>query len=166
MRRLPVNNSRLPAHLRRGWSGCHSPGGRADFVGAASAEREALVAWSAAATGTSTSSSCCGTGIRSRKQFNDSVLPAPTCRNTISTVPALPTSDSRSTVTTTTAAPRCEARADPRTRNVRHVPAGQKGKVDMAGVVYQDASCVYPGADSPAVDKLNLDIADGEFLVL
>jgi len=36
----------------------------------------------------------------------------------------------------------------------------------MAGVVYQDASCVYPGADSPAVDKLNLEIADGEFLVL
>ena len=36
----------------------------------------------------------------------------------------------------------------------------------MAGVVYQDASCVYPGADTPAVDKLNLEIADGEFLVL
>ncbi|NUP46440.1 MAG: ABC transporter ATP-binding protein, partial [Catenulispora sp.] len=36
----------------------------------------------------------------------------------------------------------------------------------MAGVVYQDASCVYPGAERPAVDKLNLEIADGEFLVL
>ena len=36
----------------------------------------------------------------------------------------------------------------------------------MSGVVYQDASCVYPGADSPAVDKLNLEISDGEFLVL
>ena len=36
----------------------------------------------------------------------------------------------------------------------------------MAGVIYEDASCVYPGADRPAVDKLNLDIQDGEFLVL
>ena len=36
----------------------------------------------------------------------------------------------------------------------------------MAGVVYQDASCVYAGAERPAVDKLNLDIQDGEFLVL
>ena len=36
----------------------------------------------------------------------------------------------------------------------------------MAGVVYQDSSCVYQGAERPAVDKLNLDIADGEFLVL
>ena len=36
----------------------------------------------------------------------------------------------------------------------------------MAGVIYDDASCIYPGADRPAVDKLNLDIQDGEFLVL
>ncbi len=36
----------------------------------------------------------------------------------------------------------------------------------MATVTYTDASCIYPGADSPAVDKLNLEIADGEFLVL
>jgi multiple sugar transport system ATP-binding protein len=36
----------------------------------------------------------------------------------------------------------------------------------MAGVIYEDASCIYPGADRPAVDKLNLDIQDGEFLVL
>ena len=36
----------------------------------------------------------------------------------------------------------------------------------MAGVIYEDASCVYPGAERPAVDKLNLDIQDGEFLVL
>src|SRR5882757_6537985 len=36
----------------------------------------------------------------------------------------------------------------------------------MTGVIYEDASCVYPGADRPAVDKLNLDIQDGEFLVL
>jgi multiple sugar transport system ATP-binding protein len=36
----------------------------------------------------------------------------------------------------------------------------------MTGVVYEDASCVYPGAERPAVDKLNLEIQDGEFLVL
>jgi len=36
----------------------------------------------------------------------------------------------------------------------------------MTGVVYEDATCVYPGAERPAVDKLNLDIQDGEFLVL
>ncbi len=36
----------------------------------------------------------------------------------------------------------------------------------MTGVIYDEASCVYPGADRPAVDKLNLDIQDGEFLVL
>ncbi|HEV2343154.1 MAG TPA: ABC transporter ATP-binding protein, partial [Actinocrinis sp.] len=36
----------------------------------------------------------------------------------------------------------------------------------MTGVVYEEASCIYPGAERPAVDKLNLDIQDGEFLVL
>jgi multiple sugar transport system ATP-binding protein len=36
----------------------------------------------------------------------------------------------------------------------------------MTGVIYEDATCVYPGAERPAVDKLNLDIQDGEFLVL
>jgi len=36
----------------------------------------------------------------------------------------------------------------------------------MTGVVYEDATCVYPGGERPAVDKLNLDIQDGEFLVL
>jgi multiple sugar transport system ATP-binding protein len=36
----------------------------------------------------------------------------------------------------------------------------------MTGVIYEDASCVYPGADKPAVNDLNLDIQDGEFLVL
>ena len=36
----------------------------------------------------------------------------------------------------------------------------------MAGVTYDAASCVYPGAERPAVDQLNLDIQDGEFLVL
>ena len=36
----------------------------------------------------------------------------------------------------------------------------------MATVTYDNATRIYPGGDKPAVDKLNLDIADGEFLVL
>jgi multiple sugar transport system ATP-binding protein len=36
----------------------------------------------------------------------------------------------------------------------------------MSGVVYEGASCVYPGAERPAVDQLDLEIQDGEFLVL
>ncbi len=36
----------------------------------------------------------------------------------------------------------------------------------MATVSFKDASRVYPGADHPAVDKLNLEIGDGEFMVL
>lgn len=37
---------------------------------------------------------------------------------------------------------------------------------DMATVTFDKATRVYPGADHPAVDKLDLEIADGEFLVL
>jgi multiple sugar transport system ATP-binding protein len=36
----------------------------------------------------------------------------------------------------------------------------------MATVSYVEATCVYKGNPSPAVDTLNLDIADGEFMVL
>jgi len=36
----------------------------------------------------------------------------------------------------------------------------------MATVVFDDATRLYPGATKPAVDKLNLEIGDGEFLVL
>ncbi len=36
----------------------------------------------------------------------------------------------------------------------------------MATVTFDGASRLYPGADSPAVDELNIDIGDGEFLVL
>jgi multiple sugar transport system ATP-binding protein len=36
----------------------------------------------------------------------------------------------------------------------------------MATVTFDQASRVYPGADSKAVDSLDLDVADGEFLVL
>jgi multiple sugar transport system ATP-binding protein len=36
----------------------------------------------------------------------------------------------------------------------------------MASVTYIDASCIYPGSTDPAVDSLNLEIEDGEFMVL
>jgi multiple sugar transport system ATP-binding protein len=36
----------------------------------------------------------------------------------------------------------------------------------MASVVFENASRIYPGTTVPAVDKLNLTVADGEFLVL
>ena len=36
----------------------------------------------------------------------------------------------------------------------------------MATVTYQNASRIYPGSTTPAVDSLNLEIGDGEFLVL
>jgi multiple sugar transport system ATP-binding protein len=36
----------------------------------------------------------------------------------------------------------------------------------MATVTYDKATRIYPGTERPAVDKLDIDIADGEFLVL
>ncbi|MCB1251722.1 MAG: ABC transporter ATP-binding protein, partial [Austwickia sp.] len=36
----------------------------------------------------------------------------------------------------------------------------------MATVRFDHATRTYPGNDKPSVDALNLDIADGEFLVL
>jgi multiple sugar transport system ATP-binding protein len=36
----------------------------------------------------------------------------------------------------------------------------------MASVRFEDAQRIYPGSEKPAVDQLNLDIADGEFMVL
>ncbi|MGK2887448.1 MAG: ABC transporter ATP-binding protein [Rhodococcus sp. (in: high G+C Gram-positive bacteria)] len=36
----------------------------------------------------------------------------------------------------------------------------------MAAITYKKASCVYEGADKLAVDSLDLDIQDGEFVVL
>ena len=36
----------------------------------------------------------------------------------------------------------------------------------MATVRFQDVTKIYPGAPKPTVDKLNLDIGDGEFMVL
>src|SRR5881398_3326288 len=36
----------------------------------------------------------------------------------------------------------------------------------MADVRYVEATRIYPGTDTPAVDSLDLHIADGEFMVL
>jgi multiple sugar transport system ATP-binding protein len=36
----------------------------------------------------------------------------------------------------------------------------------MSTVTYDNATCVYPGADRPAVDRLQLAINDGEFVVM
>jgi len=36
----------------------------------------------------------------------------------------------------------------------------------MATVKFDNSTRIYPGNDTPSVDKLNIDIADGEFLVL
>ena len=36
----------------------------------------------------------------------------------------------------------------------------------MATVTFDHATRIYPGNDRPSVDQLNLEIADGEFLVL
>ncbi|MEX5272012.1 ATP-binding cassette domain-containing protein, partial [Kocuria sabuli] len=36
----------------------------------------------------------------------------------------------------------------------------------MASVVYHHVTCQYPGAERPSVTDLNLEVADGEFLVL
>jgi len=36
----------------------------------------------------------------------------------------------------------------------------------MATVKFDNATRIYPGSDKPSVDKLNIDIEDGEFLVL
>ncbi|MGI8614910.1 MAG: ABC transporter ATP-binding protein [Nocardioidaceae bacterium] len=35
----------------------------------------------------------------------------------------------------------------------------------MANVIYDSATCIYPGAERPSVDKLDLSIEDGEFMV-
>jgi multiple sugar transport system ATP-binding protein len=36
----------------------------------------------------------------------------------------------------------------------------------MATVTFDEATRLYPGSERPAVDKLNIDVGDGEFLVL
>jgi multiple sugar transport system ATP-binding protein len=42
----------------------------------------------------------------------------------------------------------------------------KEGNDAMATVKFDEATRIYPGNDSPSVDHLNIDIADGEFLVL
>src|ERR687884_24304 len=51
-------------------------------------------------------------------------------------------------------------------RIVRHVPAGERKCTTMATVTFDKATRLYPGSTKPAVDALDLDIGDGEFLVL
>ncbi len=41
-----------------------------------------------------------------------------------------------------------------------------KGLITVATVTFDNATRLYPGTEKPAVDKLNIEIADGEFLVL
>ncbi len=52
------------------------------------------------------------------------------------------------------------------TRIVRHVPAGEQRGFAMATVVFDQATRTYPGSTTPAVDRLDLRIEDGELLVL
>jgi multiple sugar transport system ATP-binding protein len=40
------------------------------------------------------------------------------------------------------------------------------GGIIMATVAFREATRTYPGNDKPSVDRLNIEIADGEFLVL
>ncbi len=40
-----------------------------------------------------------------------------------------------------------------------------KGKTNMASVTFDQATRVYPGQERPAVDSLNLEVGDGEFMV-
>ena len=42
----------------------------------------------------------------------------------------------------------------------------KEGKDAMATVKFDEATRLYPGNDKPSVDRLNIDIEDGEFLVL
>jgi len=52
------------------------------------------------------------------------------------------------------------------TRIVRHVPAGEGTATVMATVTFDKATRIYPGGDKPAVDGLEIEVGDGEFLVL
>src|SRR5688500_7423503 len=60
---------------------------------------------------------------------------------------------------------------------VRHVPSihygssgtylpGNGSSIPMATVTFDKASRVHPGSTTPAVDQIDLQVADGEFLVL
>ncbi len=54
------------------------------------------------------------------------------------------------------------------TASSRHDAATSAGAraTDMAEVEYREATCIYAGTEKPAVDSLNLDIRDGEFMAL
>ena len=53
----------------------------------------------------------------------------------------------------------------PPLRIVGHVPPVER-LIAMATVSFQGATRIYPGSDHPAVDRLELEINDGEFMVL
>src|SRR5690606_14460307 len=59
----------------------------------------------------------------------------------------------------------CQSVLTPSRRIVRPVPAGG-GIFPMASVTFDHATRIYPGSETPAVDQLNLEVADGEYLVL
>ena len=42
----------------------------------------------------------------------------------------------------------------------------KEGTTLMATVKFDESTRIYPGNDSPSVDRLNIDVKDGEFLVL
>src|SRR6478672_3590913 len=42
----------------------------------------------------------------------------------------------------------------------------RRGRRKMAAITYNDVTIQYPGAERPSVTDLNLEIGDGEFLVL
>jgi len=54
----------------------------------------------------------------------------------------------------------------PLPRIVRHVPAGEGSNATMATITFEEAQRWYPGADEPAVPGIDLEIKDGEFMVL
>ena len=60
--------------------------------------------------------------------------------------------------------PRRAGPAPPRARR-RRVPSWKEWRA-LAEVRFAQATRVYPGTEAPAVDALDLDIADGEFMVL
>ena len=51
-------------------------------------------------------------------------------------------------------------------RIVRHVPAGEGSSQVMATVTFEKAQRWYPGNDTPTVPGIDLEIGDGEFMVL
>jgi multiple sugar transport system ATP-binding protein len=58
-----------------------------------------------------------------------------------------------------------QRRAKVRVQKQKQVTAVERTP-SMAAITYDSATLIYPGAERPSVNALDLDIADGEFLVL